>query len=70
MSNFGFIASQFPEIAQEAMEAESLAQISPKSSAVLSRSALEKAVFWMYENDCIFRSKGATDSGAKGASGW
>lgn len=51
MSNFSFIASQFPEIAREAMEAESLAQISPKSCAVLSRSALEKAVFWIYEND-------------------
>ncbi|MCF8324585.1 MAG: DEAD/DEAH box helicase family protein [Leadbetterella sp.] len=51
MSNFSFIASQFPEIAHEAMEAESLAQISPKSCAVLSRSALEKSVFWMYEND-------------------
>jgi type I restriction enzyme R subunit len=51
MSNFSFIASQFPEIALEAMEAESLAQISPKSCAVLSRSALEKAVFWIYEND-------------------
>ncbi|MBK9935266.1 MAG: DEAD/DEAH box helicase family protein [Cytophagaceae bacterium] len=51
MSNFSFLASQFPEIAREAMEAESLAQISPKSCAVFSRSALEKAVFWMYEND-------------------
>ena len=51
MSNFSFIASQFPEIALEAIEAESLAQISPKSCAVLSRSALEKAVFWIYEND-------------------
>ncbi len=55
MSNFSFIASQFPEIAREAMEAESLAQISPKSCAVISRSALEKAVFWMYENDNSLR---------------
>ncbi|OYU93955.1 MAG: restriction endonuclease [Bacteroidetes bacterium B1(2017)] len=55
MSNFSFLASQFPEIAREAMEAESLAQISPKSCAVLSRSALEKAVFWMYENDNSLR---------------
>jgi len=51
MSNFSFIASQYPEIAQEAMEAESLAQISPKSCAVLCRSAMEKAIFWLYEND-------------------
>ncbi len=55
MSNFSFLASQFPEIAREAMEAESLAQISPKSCAVISRSALEKAIFWMYENDNSLR---------------
>lgn len=51
MSNFSFLVAQFPEIAQQAIEAESLSKVSPKSCAVLSRSALEKAVFWMYEND-------------------
>lgn len=55
MSNFSFIQQQYPEIAQEAMEAEKLTKISPKSCAVLSRSALEKAVFWMYENDNSLR---------------
>ena len=55
MSNFSFIQPQYPEIAREAMEAEQLAQILPKYCAVLSRSALEKAVFWMYENDSSLR---------------
>lgn len=55
MSNFSFIQPQYPEITREAMEAEQLTQISPKSCGVLSRSALEKAVFWMYENDSSLR---------------
>jgi DNA invertase Pin-like site-specific DNA recombinase len=51
MSNFRYLFAQFPAISQEATEAEQLAKTFPKASAVLCRSALEKAVIWMYENE-------------------
>ncbi len=51
MSNFDYLAEQFPAFCQAAQEAEQLANTSPKASAVLSRSAMELAVIWMYENE-------------------
>lgn len=51
MSNFDYLAKQFPAFCQAAKEAEQLANTSPKASAVLSRSAMELAVIWMYENE-------------------
>lgn len=51
MSNFSFLLPGFPEIFAEATEAEKQTLTSPKAAAMLCRSALEKAVFWLYEND-------------------
>ncbi len=51
MSNFSFIQQPFPELYQDAHEAEALAIISPKASSILSRSALEVTVRWLFEND-------------------
>jgi len=50
-SNFDFLKADFPELYADAFEAEQLVFISPKASAVLSRSVLENAVNWLYEND-------------------
>ncbi len=51
MSNFRFIQQEFPDLYQDAHEAEALALISPKASSILSRSALEVTVRWLFEND-------------------
>ncbi len=51
MSNFSFIQQEFPELYLDAHEAESLALMSPKASSILSRSALEVTVRWLFEND-------------------
>ena len=49
-TNFHFL-SEWPEISQECVNAESHVCIQPRFSAILSRSALEKMVHWLYEND-------------------
>lgn len=51
MSNFNFLYNSWPEIFREAQEAEMLTYTSPKASAVICRSALEKTVNWLYAND-------------------
>ena len=51
MSNFSFIQQEFPDLYLDANEAEALALISPKASSILSRSALEVTVRWLFEND-------------------
>lgn len=51
MSNFIFLKAQWPDIYKDAREAEKLAFTSPKASCILSRSALEVAVNWLYAND-------------------
>lgn len=51
MSNFTFIKTDFPELHTDVIEAEQLVFISSKASAVLSRSVLENAVNWLYENE-------------------
>lgn len=51
MSNFQFLHKQWPAIYKEAKEAEQLTLTSPKASALIARSALEKAVQWLYNND-------------------
>ncbi|MCF6238361.1 MAG: DEAD/DEAH box helicase family protein, partial [Candidatus Marinimicrobia bacterium] len=51
MSNFNFIQQEFPDLYQDAVEAEALTLISPKASAIISRSALEVTVRWLFEND-------------------
>jgi type I restriction enzyme R subunit len=51
MSNFSFVKTDFPELHVDVIEAEQLVFISSKASAVLSRSVLENAVNWLYENE-------------------
>ena len=51
MSNFQFLHTEWPAICKEAKEAEELTLTSPKASAMIARSALEKAVQWLYTND-------------------
>lgn len=51
MSNFQFILTDFPEIADRAIKAESFALTSPVESCFNARAALELGVNWMYEND-------------------
>ncbi|VFQ47223.1 DEAD/DEAH box helicase family protein [Desulfoluna butyratoxydans] len=51
MSHFDFLKTEFPEIHRDAVESEKLVKTSPKASAILSRSALELSVRWLYAND-------------------
>ncbi|MFZ6665633.1 DEAD/DEAH box helicase family protein [Peijinzhouia sedimentorum] len=51
MSNFQFISTEFPEIADRARKAEAFALTSPVESCFNARAALELGVNWMYEND-------------------
>ena len=51
MSNFNFLQNEFPEIRKDAVEAEKYAVIAPKYCAVLCRTAMEKTVHWLYDND-------------------
>lgn len=51
MSNFKFLESEWRAIYREAQEAESLTFTSPKACAVICRSALEKTVNWLFDND-------------------
>jgi type I restriction enzyme R subunit len=51
MSNFQFLQQEWPAIFKEAKEAEQLTLTSPKASAMIARSALEKTVQWLYQND-------------------
>jgi type I restriction enzyme R subunit len=51
MSNFQFLHKEWPAIFKEAKEAEQLTLTSPKASAMIARSALEKTVQWLYQND-------------------
>lgn len=51
MSNFQFLHNEWPTIFKEAKEAEELTLTSPKASAIIARSTLEKAIHWLYQND-------------------
>ena len=51
MSNFQFLKKEWPAIYREAKEAEQLTLTSPKASAMIARSALEKTLQWLYQND-------------------
>ena len=51
MSNFQFLHKEWPAIFREANEAEQAHLTSPKASAMIARSALEKTVQWLYQND-------------------
>ena len=51
MSNFDFIKTDFPDLYQDAVEAEQFTYISPTSTAVFCRSTFENAVNWLYDHD-------------------
>lgn len=51
MSNFQFLHNEWPAIYKEAKEAEQLTLTSPKASVLIARSALEKTMHWLYDND-------------------
>ncbi|MDF2517344.1 MAG: restriction endonuclease [Sphingobacterium sp.] len=53
-SNFDFLAEEFPEIYQEIILAEQHTFTTPRYTALLCRSALEMALFWLYNNDPDF----------------
>lgn len=50
-SNFDFLRTEFPAFFREALDAEKYTFKEPRYSALLCRSAMEKAVLWLYEND-------------------
>ena len=51
MSNFQFLYAEFPALLREAKEAEQLTLTSPKASAIMARSALERGTHWLFDND-------------------
>lgn len=51
MSNFEFLKYEWPNIYRECKEAEDSVFTKPRYAAIMSRSALEKIVHWLYQND-------------------
>ena len=50
-TNFTFLKEEFPQIYDEIVEAELHTFTAPRYAALLCRSTLEKALFWLYKND-------------------
>jgi type I restriction enzyme R subunit len=50
-SNFTFLEIEFNELYTEITEAERNTFTAPRYAALLCRSTLEKAIFWLYKND-------------------
>tara|TARA_R100000365_G_C2748226_1_gene79248 strand:+ start:6222 stop:9680 length:3459 start_codon:yes stop_codon:yes gene_type:complete len=55
MSNFTFLADEFPEIFALAREAERQGLSAPGAAAIYSRKATETAVKWLYKHDKSLR---------------
>ncbi|MDR6955543.1 type I restriction enzyme R subunit [Ancylobacter sp. 3268] len=51
MSNFAFLAAEFPEIFDSAKRAEALAEGDPRAAAFYARRTVELAVQWAYQHD-------------------
>ncbi|MBY5673592.1 DEAD/DEAH box helicase family protein [Rhizobium leguminosarum] len=51
MSNFAFLAAEFPEIFGSAKRAEALAEGDPRAAAFYARRTVELAVQWAYKHD-------------------
>jgi type I restriction enzyme R subunit len=51
MSNFKHIQKEWPAIYNEASKAEQHTLTEPRYAAILCRSAIEKTIYWIYEND-------------------
>lgn len=50
-TNFQFLQTEFQSIYNEIIEAEKHTFTAPRYAALLCRSTLEKAIFWLYQND-------------------
>ncbi len=55
MSNFAFLADEFPDIHDTAVRAETLALDDPRAAAFYARLTLEAAVKWAYKHDAALR---------------
>lgn len=55
MSNFTFLKSEWPELHESAVKAESLAASDPRTSCFYARRVLEIAVAWLYKHDRALR---------------
>ncbi len=55
MSNFAFLADDFPDIHASALRAETLCLGDPRASAFYARRTLEIAVKWAFKNDASLR---------------
>ena len=51
MSNFAFLAAEFPAVHEAALEAERQAGVSPTASAFFAGKAVEVGVKWAFRND-------------------
>ena len=51
MSNFAFLAAEFPEICDNAKRAEAAVSADPRTAAFYARRTVELAVQWAYRND-------------------
>lgn len=51
MSNFAFLAAEFPTVHEAAVEAERQAAVSPTASAFFAGKTVEIAVKWAFQND-------------------
>ena len=63
-TNFDFLRPEFPAFFREAFDAEKYTFKEPRYSALLCRSAMEKAVLWLYENDAELEMPYDTKLGA------
>ncbi|MEI8309550.1 MAG: DEAD/DEAH box helicase family protein, partial [Verrucomicrobiota bacterium] len=55
MSNFAFLAAEWPELQEPASKAEGLAYSDPRAACFYARRALELAVAWLYKHDATLR---------------
>ena len=51
MSNFAFLAAEFPAVHEAAVEAERQAAVSPTAAAFFAGKAVEVGVKWAFRND-------------------
>src|SRR5205814_6823412 len=55
MSNFGFLATEWPELLKPAEQAENLTSQDPRTSCFYARRTLELAVHWLYKSDSTLK---------------
>ena len=55
MSNFAFLATEWPSLAESAEKAEGLVYSDPRAACFYTRRTLELAVHWLYKNDAALK---------------